>query len=1231
MGRNKIILFSKFFLSMGVFPQDPSAIPGEIARFVSDFPKRDEMLWELSKKQDSMEGLGLSENNFSDEEKAKLANILSEIFWGNIQGRPSVFPAEAHTHEMEEIVGLVLALAGKVSVVAGKGLSAEDFSTEEKAKLLSLVNYTHPATHSAVMIDETTARRFVSDSEKSVWNGKEDVGVAYSKSETNALLDSKSATTHNHDLMYEAKSSNIQSHISSTGNVHGLTKADLGIGNVENTADLAKPISSAVQTALTFKANQADVDLAFQNLLNGSPELLNTLSELATALGNDPNFATTMTTALSGKVDKISGKGLSDENFSTLEKGKLSGIATNANNYTHPATHSPSVISQDANNRFVSDTEKSIWNAKANAGVSYTKAEDDALLALKAPQATTYTKTEVDTELSGKSSTSHTHTTSAISEGTNLYYTNARGISSLLTGFATSATRTAIVATDTVLQGFSKCQKYFNDLSTLAFSGSWNDISGKPSSFAPSAHSHIILDTTGLQTALDGKVDKITGKGLSTEDFLSAEKTKLSGIATGANLYIHPVTHSIAEISGLQSALDGKVSTSSTETIGGVKTFSVSPIVPTPTTAYQISTKKYVDDSMASAGNGDMLKSVYDSTNNGKVDIAETAEKLSVARNINGVLFDGTTNITVADSTKEPVISVKNSAFNKNFGTGADTVCGGNDARLSDPRTPTAHTHAISATTGLQIALDGKSSTTHNHSGVYEPANANVQGHISSTSNPHSTTKAQVGLSNVDNTSDLAKPISTATQTALDEKANQATTYTKTEIDSTFLSLLNGSPELLNTLDELANALGDDPNFATTMTNALAGKVEKITGKGLSTEDYLTAEKTKLAGIATGANNYVHPATHSIAEISGLQSALDGKQASASVLNNTTASFTTAQETKLAGIATGATANDTDANLKNRENHTGTQALSTISQSGATTGQYAKWNGTAWVPSDVASGNLFTSAMTTGEAIDGTIPKVVKYTAGSVFPLNPVLAGTNKLCGTTYGSPNSWAESFTVPVGATSISSIKVPMRLHMNTGSDNVFVMISRNTPSAITYSNSSTYIQRFTVNLSTLPTSFTSIEILAAAISVAGGETLTIAIQSQGSTSQVNAIFLPISTSFPLGVTAQYYNAGASIASTLTNNSFITFGLTCNAVAGLVKATTSTTDGSQLGFVASNVSSGASTTVQVAGIVSGFTGITVGQPYYLSATAGGIATTGTALQKVAKGYSSTSLLITL
>ncbi|CAH1057635.1 hypothetical protein [Paenibacillus pseudetheri] len=43
------------------------------------------------------------------------------------------------------------------------------------------------------------------------------------------------------------------------------------------------------------------------------------------------------------------------------------------------------------------------------------------------------------------------------------------------------------------------------------------------------------------------------------------------------------------------------------------------------------------------------------------------------------------------------------------------------------------------------------------------------------------------------------------------------------------------------------------------LDNAVNGKMDKVTGKQLSTNDYTTAEKTKLAGVATGANNYSHP------------------------------------------------------------------------------------------------------------------------------------------------------------------------------------------------------------------------------------------------------------------------------------------------------------------------------------------------------------------------------------
>jgi len=64
---------------------------------------------------------------------------------------------------------------------------------------------------------------------------------------------------------------------------------------------------------------------------------------------------------------------------------------------------------------------------------------------------------------------------------------------------------------------------------------------------------------------------------------------------------------------------------------------------------------------------------------------------------------------------------------------------------------------------------------------------------------------------------------------------------------------------------------------------------------------------------------------------SSIQTQFSGKQPLSTVLTNTTASFTIADETKLDGIAAGATANSSDATLLARANHTGTQLANTIS------------------------------------------------------------------------------------------------------------------------------------------------------------------------------------------------------------------------------------------------------------------------------------------------------------
>ena len=51
----------------------------------------------------------------------------------------------------------------------------------------------------------------------------------------------------------------VDTHIEDLNNPHGVTKAQINLGNVDNTADLAKPISTATQTALNLKADKTQL------------------------------------------------------------------------------------------------------------------------------------------------------------------------------------------------------------------------------------------------------------------------------------------------------------------------------------------------------------------------------------------------------------------------------------------------------------------------------------------------------------------------------------------------------------------------------------------------------------------------------------------------------------------------------------------------------------------------------------------------------------------------------------------------------------------------------------------------------------------------------------------------------------------------------------------------------------------------------------------------------------
>lgn len=121
-------------------------------------------------------------------------------------------------------------------------------------------------------------------------------------------------------------------------------------------------VSSDITSVLAQANGYTDEQIAA--LVNGAPEAMNTLSELAEAMVSNEDVIDALNAAIGDKVDKVEGKELSSNDYTDAEKEKLDGVAVRANNYVHPSTHEASMITQDSTHRFVSDIEKASWDDK---------------------------------------------------------------------------------------------------------------------------------------------------------------------------------------------------------------------------------------------------------------------------------------------------------------------------------------------------------------------------------------------------------------------------------------------------------------------------------------------------------------------------------------------------------------------------------------------------------------------------------------------------------------------------------------------------------------------------------------------------------------------------------------------------------------------------------------------------------------------------------------------------
>ena len=243
---------------------------------------------------------------------------------------------------------------------------------------------------------------------------------------------------------------------------------------------------------------------------------------------------------------------------------------------------------------------------------------------------------------------------------------------------------------------------------------------------------------------------------------------------------------------------------------------------------------------------------------------ASTATTLATARTIAGQSFDGSANVNIAPTDLTGVTATA-AEINLLDGVTATTA----ELNILDGVTATASELNILDGATLSTAelnyVDGVTSAIQTQIDTKAPtASPTFTGTVSGI------TKAMVDLGNVDNTSDANKPVSTAAQTALDLKAplaspaltgtptaptaaagnNSTQVATTAYADAAVASLVDGAPALLNTLNELAAAISDDANFATTLTTSVGTKVSKA-GDTMTGLLVLSADPSENLGAAT--------------------------------------------------------------------------------------------------------------------------------------------------------------------------------------------------------------------------------------------------------------------------------------------------------------------------------------------------------------------------------------------
>ena len=424
------------------------------------------------------------------------------------------------------------------------------------------------------------------------------------------------------NLISDTEKTNLSTaynHSQTTGNPHNTTKSDIGLGSVDNTSDLNKPVSNATQTALDNKVNKNPeiVSSTKTKITYDSKGLVIDGDDATTIDINDSIDRRYVTDVQLNTIQNTSGINTGDETtlsiqtkrpLKTIKGESLEGVGninlikddvglSNVPNIdaTNRANHIGTQLSTTISDlqETVEDTIGTKVKAGTNVSVSYNDTTGETTIS------------SIDT---GEANTASNIGTSGVGvfkqkTGTNLEFKKINAGSNKIT--ITDDVVNNEVDVNVVEANFtgipqSAVTNLITDLtskqSTLVSGTNIKTIEGQ--SILGSGNIDLTKNDVGLsnvdntsdinkpistatQTALDLKVDKVAGKQLSTEDYTTNEKNKLAGIQSGAEVNVNADwnaisgdahilnkpstftpsahTHPISQVDNLQTTLNNKL------------------------------------------------------------------------------------------------------------------------------------------------------------------------------------------------------------------------------------------------------------------------------------------------------------------------------------------------------------------------------------------------------------------------------------------------------------------------------------------------------------------------------------------------------------------------------------------------------------------------------------------------------------------------------------------------